>query len=79
MSSVNAIIGAVNRAIDRLGRKSALKRDAVKELEESMLREAAGDGGPGVRGVYPNVDRRHLEQAAPHDGRREEAPAKATA
>ena len=41
MSSINATISAVNRALGRLGRKSDLKSSSVKRMEESILREAA--------------------------------------
>lgn len=42
MSSINAVIGAVNRALDRLGKKFGSKKDSIKEFEESLLREAIG-------------------------------------
>lgn len=40
MSSIDSIISSVTRAINRLGKKSEIRRDPVRLMEEAILREA---------------------------------------
>ena len=47
MSSVNAIVGAVSRAIDRLGKKAEFRSDSAKAFEERLLEDAMEMAGPG--------------------------------
>lgn len=46
MSSINAVIGAVVRAIDRAGLRSEIRSTSVKQFEEELLQEAMTLGGP---------------------------------
>ena len=46
MSSINAIIGAVSRAIHRVGKKAEFRTDSTRQFEADLLDEAAVMTGP---------------------------------